>query len=375
MSDLGYWILFITLPIWVYGLTGNVIDLSIMFSVQLIPSLVINLFGGAVIDEFNRKKIIIFLNILTGLVLLPLTSLNIGGSLKLIYFIIFIKAILSQLSELSEKALLPELTSKKSLVKVNSILSTTESIIFFIGPLIGTVLVNLTNPQFLITIDAFIYFCSGIILLFMKKYHMREENVTIKNLLENIIEGFNTVVQNKNMIWFFIISGIFMIGQGLINVLGNVVFVEELLNQSFYFFGLLISSQALGEIIGGFIIIKKEKIKSKKLLSTGLIITGLLLALTYSLTNFFFAIITTIFSGIFFSAVYIGKISYLQNKVDNKFIGRVISLNKSTNSLITLVSTSSAWFISNMIGNQTTLIIAGLTYTLAGITCLKLIKE
>ncbi|PIU62138.1 hypothetical protein COS83_02920 [archaeon CG07_land_8_20_14_0_80_38_8] len=362
------------MPVWVYEATGSILDLSIMFSVQLIPGLIINLIGGALIDDFNRKKVLVFLDAVTGFVVLYLAFLDVSKSLYLLYFFVFIKSVLSQLSDISRDAVLPDLVNKNKLVRVNSLLSVSESIIFFIGPLIGTLIINLTNSQFLISINALVYFGSAIFLLFIRINHVKVKETTVKGLVKNLAHGFKVVVQDKNLGLLFIVSGVFMIGQGFINVLGNVVFLENLLNQPSYFFGFLTSSQAIGEIIGGFLIMRSKSLNSKKLLSWGLIITGLFLVLTYSSGNFFWALINILLSGVFFSAVYVGRISYLQNVVDKKLMGRITSLNNSVNSLIGLLSTTSAWIIAELISSRFTLILAGLTYTISGLIALNLNK-
>src|SRR5262249_48630139 len=85
ISQTGGWLLLIGLPIAVYLLTGSALVTSTVFIVDLVPPLLFGPLAGVLVDRWNRRRILIVVNLLQALVLLPLLTVHGKNDLWIVY--------------------------------------------------------------------------------------------------------------------------------------------------------------------------------------------------------------------------------------------------------------------------------------------------
>ncbi|MGP9077513.1 MFS transporter [Geobacillus thermodenitrificans subsp. calidus] len=66
ISQLGSVIFTMALNWWIVDMTGSAKILGVVTAISLIPSVFINLFGGVVSDRFNKRNILILMDIIAG---------------------------------------------------------------------------------------------------------------------------------------------------------------------------------------------------------------------------------------------------------------------------------------------------------------------
>ncbi len=72
ISFIGDWVLFVTLPLYVYNMTDSVLAMGSMFFVGRLPSILLGSLAGVYVDRWDRKWTLVISSLLLGPLLLLL---------------------------------------------------------------------------------------------------------------------------------------------------------------------------------------------------------------------------------------------------------------------------------------------------------------
>lgn len=127
------------------------------------PQILMAVFAGAWIDRFNRKHVCMLADACIALATLVLALFFMQGyrALWLIYVVLALRAAGTGLQMPLVNALIPQLTPKESLMRVNSIYSTLSAVIMLISPAISGLIYALISIDTIFFIDVFTA-CVGI---------------------------------------------------------------------------------------------------------------------------------------------------------------------------------------------------------------------
>src|SRR6185312_4625763 len=87
-SIAGTGIFRVALPLEVLRVTGNPLDLALVLALDLAPTLLFLLVGGALVDRLSRRRIMLVSDVLNGLVMLLVTSLIATGQVMLWHLVV-----------------------------------------------------------------------------------------------------------------------------------------------------------------------------------------------------------------------------------------------------------------------------------------------
>ena len=138
-SQTGTQLRMVALPFQVYLLTGSSLDVGLLGLFQAIPLLLFALFGGAIADTFDRRRILVITQsglLLTSLALGLVTHLGLA-TLPVLYGLTAVGAAFSAIDQPVRGSLVPTLVERRDLaaaITLNQVLFQTASIA---GPAIG----------------------------------------------------------------------------------------------------------------------------------------------------------------------------------------------------------------------------------------------
>src|SRR5262249_40349463 len=139
---------------YIYQMTHSILATSIMFTVEVIPPILLGSVAGVFVDRWNRKYTMIVTNILLALVLLPLLLVKSPQLVWIAYVAAFITSTITQFFQPAEGALLPTLVAKEDLATANSLNSLSRNAARLIGPPLGGVIAGLLGMSAIILMDA-----------------------------------------------------------------------------------------------------------------------------------------------------------------------------------------------------------------------------
>lgn len=297
---------------------------------ELLVSIVLNPFGGALADRFKRRKILLVTDGLCAIICLGISF--IGNTQLLLYGLIaanVILAISSAFSGPAYKSYIPEVVDKTDIVTYNSNLETVVQIIKVSSPVVGFFIFNHLGIRLTLVIDALTFFLSFLCLYAIKLETEEEVEPTNKSLaakaiVTDILEGFTYIKKEKEIFFLLVIAALVNTFIAMFNYL--LPFTNHLFKDSSAYASLL-SLAAVGSIIGALVARKVKNSMSSLLWMLAFSGLGMMVIslspllnipvwLSYS-GNLLFEGFLTIFNIHFFSQV--------QLRVAKAYMGRVIS--------------------------------------------------
>src|SRR3954468_9673568 len=143
-SIAGTGIFRVALPLEVLRVTGNPLDLALVLALDLAPTLLFLLVGGALVDRLSRRRIMLVSDVLNGLVMLLVTTLIATGQVMLWHLLVLslISGTATAVYLPASSAIVADILPAPLLGPGNSMMSLSQSIgQFLFGPLVGGVIV------------------------------------------------------------------------------------------------------------------------------------------------------------------------------------------------------------------------------------------
>jgi MFS family permease len=349
-SNLGDGIVAVAYPWLASAVTRSPILIALSVVVSRLPWLVFTLFAGVITDRFNRKRIIVSMDICRGLLTLvvgafvylereSLPSLNELASITdletnyTLYSVILITAFLFGLAEVlrdnTAQTLMPSIVEEKDLEKANGRMWSAESLTnSFIGPPLGSFIISVAIflPFF---VDAATFFIAAALIASMKptvKSFKPEAKSGPINFRAEIREGFMWLWRHELLRPMAIILGLL---NGIAALSGAIfiLFAQEVLETTVFIFAILGTAAAFGGILGGLLGPKvSEKIGRGRSLALALFVMPLMTLMVgftslWYLAWIFIAIQT--FTAVLWNVV---TVSLRQSLIPSHLLGRVNSV-------------------------------------------------
>src|SRR3990167_6730664 len=116
-SQLSSNILIFLLALLVYKQTGSNVAVSGLFLSYGLPSLLFGVIAGTIVDRLDRRIVLICAHVTRALLIVAIATL--GDRLVLVYLLMFLYAVINQLTMPSEAPLIPQFVPKNRLVAAN----------------------------------------------------------------------------------------------------------------------------------------------------------------------------------------------------------------------------------------------------------------
>jgi MFS family permease len=350
ISNLGDGIAAVAYPWLASAVTRSPFLIALSVVVSRLPWLVFTLFAGVLTDRFNRKRIVVAMNVFNGLLTLvvaafvylereSLPSLNELTSITdletnySLYFVILITAFLFGLAEVlrdnTAQTMMPAVVQEKDLEKANGRMWSAESLTnSFIGPPLGSFIVSIAIflPFF---VDAVTFFIAAALIAIMKptvKSFKPEEKSGKINFRAEIKEGFGWLWQHELLRPMAIILGLV---NGIAALSGAIfiLFAQEVLETTVFIFAVLGTAAAVGGILGGLLGPKvSAKIGRGRSLALALF-TMPLMALLVGLSSLWYLVWIFValetFTAVLWNVV---TVSLRQSLIPSHLLGRVNSV-------------------------------------------------
>jgi MFS family permease len=350
ISNLGDGITSIAYPWLASAVTRSPLLIALSAVVSRLPWLIFTLHAGVITDRFNRKRIIVAMDSMRGILTIAvgifvylerdslpslneLTSLTNVQTNYTLYSVILVTAFLFGLAEVlrdnSAQTLMPAVVEDKDLEKANGRMWSAESLTnSFIGPPLGSFIIAIAIylPFF---VDAATFFIAAALIASMKptvKSFAPEAKTGPINFRAEIKEGFSWLWSHTLLRPMAIILGLL---NGIASLTGAVfiLFAQEVLNTTVFIFAVLGTAGAVGGIAGGLLGPKvSEKIGSGRSLALALFViplSTLLIGFTSQWYMVWVLVVIETFTAVLWNVV---TVSLRQSLIPTNLLGRVNSV-------------------------------------------------
>lgn len=152
-SMFGDSVMLLVLSMWVKTLTGSNSQAGLTFFWMVVPALFAPA-CGVLLDRFRRKLMLVWGNLASALVVLPLLLVRDAGDVWIVYAVAFCYGISFVVLPAATNGLLQEMVPEEQLVDANSSLQTVKEGYRLVGPLIGAGLFAWTGGGAVAVLDA-----------------------------------------------------------------------------------------------------------------------------------------------------------------------------------------------------------------------------
>lgn len=167
ISLIGGQITYLALPLTAaISLEATPAEMGLLTAMGAIPSLVVGLFAGEIVDRRARRPILIASDLARAalLAIVPLAWLAGNLSMPLLYLVAFLGGMCALFFEIAYQAFVPALLARQRLVEGNSLLEVSRAAAETIGPALGGALVQLVKAPVAIAADACSFLASAVLI-------------------------------------------------------------------------------------------------------------------------------------------------------------------------------------------------------------------
>jgi MFS family permease len=385
ISLTGDWVLFVALPFYVYSLTGSALATGIMFIVQTIPSILFGSIAGVFVDRWDRKRTMFIANLAQAITLIPLFIVHSQQWIWVVYIFAFIEALISQFFEPAKNAIIPNLVDEEHLIAANSLNSMSQELTRLIGPVLGGLLLGLLGINSVIVVDAASFLISaGMIALIVLPPNTNQPQVqnetphpwaSIGKVWHEWVEGLQLVRKQQLITGIFVVFGVAMVGEGIIEVL-IAAYVKQVMHGNALVLGWLMTAQAIGGIAGSLIIVQLSKvIHPTKLIPLSALIFGPLIIVIANFPVLPVVLPLATIIGVAVIGFFVSMITLLQGNVADEYRGRIFGALNTVQAITMLFGMILASGLGDRIGIVPMLEVDAAFNILAGILAFFLIRK
>jgi predicted MFS family arabinose efflux permease len=386
ISMIGDWVLFVGLPVEIYRRTGSTLATAGMVLASLVPSIVLGSIAGVFVDRWDRRRLMVVINILLAISLLPLMAIDALG-IWVAYAVLVAASGLAQLFEPAEVALLPNLLEggETDLVVANSLNGMNRQLARIVGPAIGGVAVAAGGLIAVTLLDAVSFVVAAALIWLIRSSRTRAERPSADHhgsvekdaasawtrLRAEWRQGLDLVLHNpilRALLVFFVIT---RVGEGLTATL-FVPWATGALHTDAAGYGWLLSTQAVGGLAGAFVVGRfGRNVQPLRLLVTSAVVFGLIDLVLFTYPAFFPvlapALVGMVIVGVPAAAMGAAQATLQQTEASDSHRGRVVGALMAVGAAGSLVGAIAAGFLGEVVPVIPLLIVQGGGYVVAGL--------
>ncbi|HEY6542529.1 MAG TPA: MFS transporter [Ktedonobacteraceae bacterium] len=252
VSNMGSQVSQLAFPLFILLLTSSPVQAGLAGALRALPYLIFSLPAGALIDRWDRKRVMILCDSGRALALGSIPVAFAFGFLTVaqLFAVSFIEGTLFVFFNIAEVACLPRVVLKEQLPRANAQNIATEGITTLIGPPVSGVLYSIAYSLPFLA-DAVSYLVSVLSLFFIRTKFQGERLAARRSLWVEIKEGLSWLWHQPIIRFMAILTGgINLLGAGSILV---IIVLAQHMHASPFTIGLIFAIGGIGGIVGAII--------------------------------------------------------------------------------------------------------------------------
>jgi Na+/melibiose symporter and related transporters len=380
ISLTGDWIMRTGLAYSVYALTGSTLASATTLLASLIPQIVLGSLAGVYVDRWDRRRTMVVTNLLLAAGLLPLLAVHSGQQVWIIYLVTIGQSSLTQFFTAAEAAIIPHTVPVEDLVTANALNGQNRDIARLVGAALGGITAGLGGIIALALTDmASFAVAAAILALVRNPVDQTPPVASDRHLLRELADGARIAAHNRTLRLLLLFAVITGIGEAVMGTL-MAPFVRDVLHASAQAYGLILSSQAAGGIIGGLLVATLgNRFQPRHLVGYGALTFGLLdlaLFLYPLLTRTLWpAFVIMIIIGLPGALTIAGLFTVFQTSTSDAHRGRVFGLAGALEGAAMLAGALASGALGNHLGIVPVIATQGAGYCAAGLLMLLLLPR
>jgi len=205
VSMIGSGMIGFALGVWIYTETGQATPFAMTALFSVLPRIILSPVTGAISDRWNRKKIMLIADSLSGVVTLVTAALLLTGRMEIwmVYAITFFGSIFASFQQPAYSASIVLLVPKKQLTRANSLIQMGQALETILTPILAGGLISTIGMEGVIIIDVVTYLIAICTLVFVTipQPEKKEAPAGMKpSLLSDIAFGWRYLAERRGLL-------------------------------------------------------------------------------------------------------------------------------------------------------------------------------
>lgn len=354
----GAWFSSVAIYTMLVEFNSSALVISLVTAMHLIPAVIVAPLSGAIIDKFKVKSLMMSLLFIELIMTLCFLFINEASQIWLLMIFIFIRMACASIFFSTEMSLLPKIIAGKALQKANEIHSIIWSFTYAVGMGLSGLVVNAYGIKTAIVMDSAVLFIAIVYFYFIDfKVEIIHNSEKIISMIK---DGFIYIKSNKVVIHLILLHS--SVGLTAFDTLVTLLAKNEYkyIISVPLAIGITNAVRAFSLMLGPFFITNKV---NKNTLTYIFIFQGFTIILWGFLQdNFYFSLLAVFLTGFVTTTIWSYTYALLQEKVEAKYLGRVISYNDMIFMLSNVLTTLFIGFMASYISLKIITIIIGFTF-------------
>lgn len=208
VNNIGTQMTAVALAVQVYRLTGSSLAVGLLGGFALVPLIVFGLYGGAVADVVDRKKLMFWTSLgLAALsAVLYIQSAMSLDSVLLLYLVIACQSALAAVNNPARSASIPRLVGVELLPAANALQQVTFNLGFTLGPLLAGALIALVNLDAAYALDVLSFGAALYAVVRLPAMPPLGMKAGQRAGFASVMEGLRFLRRRKNVLMTFLID-------------------------------------------------------------------------------------------------------------------------------------------------------------------------
>lgn len=264
-------ILHFALSLYILDLTGSGVAFGTITAISMAPTILFMPFGGVLADRINRKKVMVGMDFITGLVVLfayiPLFS---SSPIPVIAILLIVLSIIEAFYTPCVQASTPVLQEPDNLVKANAIVNQIGMTANIVGAILGGVLYGFCGIKPLMIFSVAVFWVSAVLEVFIIIPHVKPKSgaTGLLNIIRaDFKEGMRFIAhEQRNILKLLPTIAILNLTVSAMLTVGAPYMIRILLGISSQLYGLSLGLISGTGVLGGLIaVLLSNKIQIKSL--------------------------------------------------------------------------------------------------------------
>lgn len=335
-----------SMSLYLLEFTGSTAAFARILAISTIPYIIFAPIAGRLSDNINRKKIMVYLDLICSAVIGVYAFILLKGHDHelIVGTVMFILSICATLYGPAVTSSIPQIVEEEKLTSANGVINQVGSIVNFAGPILAGLVYGLLGIKAIVIINAVSFLVSAIMEMFLDIPDVIKENmentdnekvISMKFVKQSCVDMKESFIylKNEKKVILGIIASYALCNIFLVPILSIVApyFINVFLGLPSEVFGIVEAVCVLGMILGGFIIsVKPNMFSIKKVHYTYLpMIVGVMIIATLGFLklNPYVLASTFAFGGLaIMLSVALSNVltlTFIQKQIPDNMLGRV----------------------------------------------------
>ncbi|MGY8879221.1 MAG: MFS transporter [Dehalococcoidia bacterium] len=247
----------------VWDLTGSSTSVASVLVARAVPMLILGLIGGVAADRFDRRKLLMIIQVWTLLMHIVMAVLLLAGVIELwhVYVLAFGLGAGMAMNQPVRTSIIPNLVDKKNMMNAMSLNSIAINSTRLIGPALIALLIAVTDVGW-----AYVWAAGAFVLVIILTTKIEIPHIAVKegrgNPVHQLIEGFVFIGQHRAIL-ALVLLGLGPLAIGFSHQVLLPQLVEEQYGYGIGLMGVLTSVGAIGGLAGGLFIASRNDVSYK----------------------------------------------------------------------------------------------------------------